>query len=189
MRASPAKVKGQRGLPLHNHVMGAARKSLAGPRELGREAGVSPDDHQAIRLWLRLLACSTQIEQSIRSLLRSQFATTLPRFDYLAQLNRFPEGLRMSLLSNHLMVTGANVTGLTDQLVSDGWVERISDPSDRRALIVRMTPAGKAWFDRMAAEHERWLLQLLGGLSAREMKQLHQLLGKLRGGMATPPRR
>lgn len=169
--------------------MGSVRKSPAGPRELGREAGVSPGDHQAIRLWLRLLACSTQIEQSIRSLLRSQFSTTLPRFDYLAQLNRFPQGLRMSLLSNHLMVTGANVTGLTDQLVSDGWVERIDDPSDRRALIVRMTPAGKAWFNRMAAEHERWLVQFLGGLSAREMKQLHQLLGKLRGGIGSVARR
>ncbi len=163
--------------------MGSARKTLESPRELGREAGVSSEDHQAIRLWLRLLSCSTQIEQSIRALLRSQFGTTLPRFDYMAQLNRFPEGLRMTSLSSHLMVTGANVTGLTDQLVSEGWVERAPDPSDGRALIVRMTPAGRAWFDRMAIEHERWVVELLGGLGARDMKQLHQLLGKLRENM------
>ncbi len=164
--------------------MRSARKTLQSHHELGREAGVSSGDHQAIRLWLRLLACSTQIEQSIRALLRSQFGTTLPRFDYLAQLHRFPEGLRMTSLSSHLMVTGANVTGLTDQLVSEGWVERIKDPHDRRALIVRMTPAGKAWFDQMAVEHERWLLELLGGLGDRDMKQLHQLLGKLRQSMS-----
>jgi DNA-binding MarR family transcriptional regulator len=101
----------------------------------------------------------------------------------MAQLNRFPEGLRMTSLSSHLMVTGANVTGLTDQLVAEGWVERVDDPSDRRALIVRMTPAGKAWFDRVAVEHERWLVDLLGGLGARDIKQLHQLLGKLRENM------
>ena len=94
----------------------------------------------------------------------------------------------MTSLSSHLMVTGANVTGLTDQLVSEGWVERIDDPHDRRALIVRMTPAGKAWFDQMAVEHERWLLQLLGGLGERDMKQLHQLLGKLRQSMAAARR-
>lgn len=175
------------GLPLHNRPMRSARKTLQSHRELGREAGVSSDDHQAIRLWLRLLSCSTQIEQSIRALLRSQFGTTLPRFDYLAQLDRFPEGLRMTSLSSHLMVTGANVTGLTDQLVAEGWVERVDDPHDRRALIVRMTPAGKAWFDQMAVEHERWLVQLLGGIGARDMKQLHQLLGKLRESM--PPSR
>jgi DNA-binding MarR family transcriptional regulator len=163
--------------------MGSARKTLGSLQELGREAGVSSGDHQAIRLWLRLLSCSTQIEQSIRTLLRSQFGTTLPRFDYMAQLNRFPEGLRMTSLSSHLMVTGANVTGLTDQLVAEGWVERVDDPSDRRALIVRMTPAGKAWFDRVAVEHERWLVDLLGGLGTRDIKQLHQLLGKLRENM------
>lgn len=166
--------------------MGSARKNSVRPRELGREAGLSSDDHQAIRLWLRLLACSTQIEQFIRTLLRSQFGTTLPRFDYMAQLNRFPEGLRMTSLSSHLMVTGANVTGLTDQLVAEGWVERIQDPSDRRVLIVCMTPAGKAWFDRVAVEHERWLVDLLGGLSTRDARQLHQLLGKLRRSMEQP---
>ena len=160
--------------------MDPSNKHGMSERELGREAGVSPDDHQAIRLWLRLLACSTQIEQSIRGLLRSHFGTTLPRFDYLAQLSRHPQGLRMSALSSHLMVTGANVTGLTDQLVAEGWVERLSDPSDRRALIVRITPGGQQWFDRMAVEHEKWLLQLLGGLNAREMAQLHELLGRLR---------
>jgi DNA-binding MarR family transcriptional regulator len=168
--------------------MGSARKTLGSLQELGREAGVSSGDHQAIRLWLRLLSCSTQIEQSIRTLLRSQFGTTLPRFDYMAQLNRFPEGLRMTSLSSHLMVTGANVTGLTDQLVAEGWVERVDDPSDRRALIVRMTPAGKAWFDRVAVEHERWLVDLLGGLGTRDIKQLHQLLGKLRENMGADRR-
>ncbi len=174
--------------PLHNAAMDAMPHPIAQARELGREAGVSPDDHQAVRLWLRLLACSTEIEQSIRSLLRSHFGTTLPRFDYLAQLNRFPQGLRMTSLSSHLMVTGANVTGLTDQLVSEGWVERLDDPSDRRALIVRRTPAGRAWFERMAVEHEQWLARLLGGLNPREMSQLHELLGKLRRGVGAQPR-
>jgi DNA-binding MarR family transcriptional regulator len=168
-------------------TMDSVNKRGASDRELGREAGISPDDHQAIRLWLRLLACSTQIEQSIRTLLRSQFGTTLPRFDYLAQLSRHPQGLRMSALSSHLMVTGANVTGLTDQLVGEGWVERLNDPSDRRALIVRITPAGQAWFDRMAVEHEKWLLQLLGGLNSREMAQLYELLGRLRKGIPASP--
>ncbi len=152
--------------------------------EMGREAGVSSRDHQAVRLWLRLLACSTQIEQTVRGRLRTRFATTLPRFDYLAQLDRHPQGLRMSALSSHLMVTGGNVTGLTDQLVGEGLVERVDDPQDRRAMIVRMTPQGRAWFAQMAVEHERWLAELFGGLGARELAQLYQLLGKLRQGMA-----
>jgi DNA-binding MarR family transcriptional regulator len=154
--------------------------------ETGREAGVSNRDHQAVRLWLRLLACSTQIEQTIRGQLRARFGTTLPRFDYLAQLDRHPGGLRMSALSAQLMVTGGNITGLTDQLVAEALVERVDDPQDRRAMIVRMTPAGRTWFAQMAVEHEAWLVELFGGLGAKDMAQLYQLLGKLRQGMAQP---
>ena len=156
--------------------------------ETGREAGVSTHDHQAVRLWLRLLACSTQVEQAIRGQLRQQFATTLPRFDYLAQLDRHPQGLRMKSLSDHLMVTGGNITGLTDQLVAEDLVERVDDPQDRRAMIVRMTAKGRARFAQMAVEHERWLAELFGDMSPRDMAQLHQLLGKLRQGISRQTR-
>ena len=57
--------------------------------------------------------------------------TTLSRFDYLAQLERHPQGLRMNALSRYLMVTGGNVTGLTDELEKDGFVAREADPDDR----------------------------------------------------------
>lgn len=146
----------------------------------GREAGLSHDDHQAVRLWLRLLTCSTQIEQVIRTQLRTQFGTTLPRFDYLAQLSRFPQGLRMKTLSEYLMVTGGNVTGLTDQLVAEGWVERIVDDEDRRSMIVRLTRSGKKQFGAMAEAHEQWLEQLLAPLGIKQSRELYDRLGLLR---------
>lgn len=147
---------------------------------MGREAGFEQDTHQAIRLWLRLLTCSTQIEQVIRSHLRTQFATTLPRFDYLAQLSRFPKGLRMKTLSEYLMVTGGNVTGLTDQLVAEGWVERIADSEDRRSMIVRLTREGRKKFAEMACSHEAVLEQLLSPLSNKKTQELYDQLGDLR---------
>lgn len=145
-----------------------------------REAHASQDHHDALRLWLRLLTCTMLIEREIRARLRKRFAITLPRFDLMAQLERNPQGLRMSELSRRLMVTGGNVTGLTDQLVAEGLVERQPVPTDRRAFTVRLTRAGKRAFDRMAAEHERWIVELLGGLSATELDRLHTLLGRLK---------
>lgn len=147
---------------------------------IGLEARVASDDHSAIKLWLRLLACGTQIEQEIRARLRQRFATTLPRFDYLAQLSRHPQGLRMNALSRYLMVTGGNVTGLTDQLVGEGLVERLPDPDDRRSLIVRLTAAGRARFGEMAAEHEAWLVELLDGFDRDVKAGLYAALGQLR---------
>ncbi|MBF5007565.1 MarR family winged helix-turn-helix transcriptional regulator [Diaphorobacter caeni] len=152
----------------------------------GREAGLSHDDHQAVRLWLRLLTCSTQIEQTIRSHLQAQFGTTLSRFDYMAQLSRFPEGLRMKTLSEYLMVTGGNVTGLTDQLVAEGWVERVVDEGDRRSMFVRLTASGQQQFDRMATEHERWLEQLFAPLGGTHAKALYDQLGELRRVLDQP---
>jgi len=146
----------------------------------GYEARTVETDHASLKLWLRLLACSTQIETEIRRRLRVQFGTTLPRFDYLAQLHRHADGLRMSELSRHLMVTGGSITGLTDQLEKEGWVQRESAPDDRRAFVLRLTPEGRAAFDRMAAAHEGWVIELLGGLNATERRTLHGLLGRLR---------
>ena len=168
-------------------MAGARKLELArvlGEAGIGREARVAPDDHRAVRLWLRLFACSAQIEREIRARLRQRFGTTLPRFDYLAQLERHPQGLKMNALSRYLMVTGGNVTGLTDQLVAAGHVQRQSDPADRRALIVCLTPAGREHFARMAAEPEAWLIELVGSFDGAAT--LHDLLGRLRVHLARP---
>ena len=153
---------------------------LRDAQELGHEARAGSGDHAALRLWLRLLACATQIEAEIRRRLRAQFGVTLARFDYMAQLYRYRDGLKMRELSRYLMVTGGNVTGLTDDLERDGLVAREASPSDRRAWILRLTPKGRRAFEAMAQEHERWILDLLGGLDERTVQQLYTQLGALR---------
>jgi DNA-binding MarR family transcriptional regulator len=155
-----------------------------GDDQIGLEARAQIDDHMETKIWLRLLACSTQIEHQIRDLLRVRFATSLPRFDYLAQLDRHPEGLRMNVLSRYLMVTGGNVTGLTDQLVKEGLVRRIVNPEDRRSWRVALTDKGRAEFAEMAAEHERWLVEMFKGLPAESRDALYEHLGHLRVHLA-----
>jgi DNA-binding MarR family transcriptional regulator len=145
-----------------------------------RDARLADGRHDALRLWLRLLACTTLIEGRVRGRLRERFATTLPRFDLMAQLARSPEGLRMGELSRRLMVSGGNVTGIVAALVKEGLVERRAIPGDRRAHAVRLTPEGARAFAAMAAEHERWVQDLLGGLAAADRERLHGLLGKLK---------
>ena len=157
-----------------------AIKPLLDDQSIGLEARVSSDDHHSLRLWLRLLACSTDIETEIRKRLRAQFGMTLARFDYLAQLYRHPHGLRMSALSRFLMVTGGNVTGLTDELVKDGLVQRQAEPDDRRSWRVNLTVKGRKAFEAIASVHESWVVQLFGDLDEADRHQLHTLLGKLR---------
>lgn len=147
------------------------------------ETRTTDDDHQALRLWLRLLACTNLVEAPLRQRLREQFAGSLPRFDLMAQLDRHPQGLKMRDLSRRLMVTGGNVTGLTDRLVAEGLVQRRDDPADRRTFIVSLTPEGKRQFRAMARAHEGWIVALFGGLSAAEQAQLFELLGRLKSSL------
>jgi DNA-binding MarR family transcriptional regulator len=147
---------------------------------MGLEARASKKDHQSIRVWLRLLSCSTEIEAEIRRRLRSQFQMSLARFDYLAQLHRHPEGLSMRALARYLMVTGGNVTGLTDELEEEGLVSREVMPEDRRSYSVTLTPNGRRKFEKVAAIHETWVVELLAGLKVGERDELYELLGKLR---------
>ena len=144
------------------------------------ETRATADDHRALRLWLRLLTCSQLIERQVRTRLRSRFGITLPRFDLLSQLERHPQGLKMNELSRLLMVTGGNVTGVVDQLVKEGLVERVDEPSDRRAWRVKLTRAGDKAFAEMARAHEEWVVELLSGVSRRDSDALMQLLARLK---------
>jgi DNA-binding MarR family transcriptional regulator len=144
------------------------------------ESRAHDDHHESLRLWLRLLTCTSLIEQRIRTRLREAFATTLPRFDLMAQLERNADGLTMGELSRRLMVSGGNVTGITDQLVRDGLVERRAIAGDRRAYAVRLTSRGKRAFDAMAAAHERWVVELLGGLDGAQRRRLYALLDRVK---------
>lgn len=147
---------------------------------MDRETASRTDDHQALRLWLRLLTCSQLIEREVRARLQGRFDTTLPRFDLMSQLWRYPDGLKMNELSRHLMVTGGNVTGIVDPLEKDGLVERTPEPADRRAYRVRLTRAGRKAFAEMARAHEGWIVELLGGLSKKEQAQTYRLLARMK---------
>jgi DNA-binding MarR family transcriptional regulator len=154
--------------------------ALSDAEELGHEGRAGKDDHAVLKLWLRMLASTTQIEAEIRKRLRERFDITLARFDYMAQLYRYQDGLKMRVLSRYLMVTGGNVTGLTDELEREGVVSRTASPDDRRAWIVSLTAKGRRSFEAMASEHEQWILEMFSGLDMKTVKQLHSQLGQLR---------
>jgi hypothetical protein len=60
---------------------------------------------QRLRLWLQMLKAVRYVEGSLREKLRSGYDTTLPRFDVLAALHAEPKGMKMSELSQHLVVS------------------------------------------------------------------------------------
>ena len=138
-----------------------------------------PADHEAeLRLWLRLLTCTTLIEGEVRRRLRDDFDVTLPRFDLMAQLDKAPNGMTLGELSQRMMVSNGNVTGLAERLVEQGLLDRRASPNDRRAQIVSLTAEGRRVFRTMARTHEDWIAEIFAELAAGEIEQLMTLLAK-----------
>ncbi|NYT66623.1 MarR family transcriptional regulator [Alcaligenaceae bacterium] len=144
------------------------------------ETRAVPEDHLSLRLWLRILTCTNLVENEIRSRLRTDFSTTLPRFDLMAQLLHSPNGMKMSDLSRHMMVTNGNITGITDQLEKEGMVERVKVANDRRSSLICLTMKGKRHVKKMAAQHETWIQTFFGDLSEKSRKDLFHALGELK---------
>ena len=136
-----------------------------------------------LRLWLRILSVSRTVEAELRERLRA-LDTTLPRFDVMAALHRAPSGLKMSALSTVLRVSNGNVTGIVDRLEAEGLAVRLPVEGDRRAMLVRLTPAGAAAFATLAAQHEAWVNELLGSVTAAEADHLIDQLQAVRNRLA-----
>jgi DNA-binding MarR family transcriptional regulator len=134
------------------------------------------DPRDRVRLWLRLLATTNEMERALRRRLRTEFATTLPRFDVMAALGRAPEGLSMSELSRRLMVSNGNTTVLVSALEREGRVRRSVSPTDRRSFTVELTDTGRRDFSRMAEMHASWVCDLLADIEEGSAAQLSQLL-------------
>ena len=135
---------------------------------------------QRLRLWLRLLGATREIETELRERMRVEFDTTLPRFDVMAALARAPEGLKMSELSRALRVSNGNVTGIIDRLAADGMVARAAIDGDRRATLVRLTGAGRAEFERMAVAHAGWIDARLAALDAGDLRVMVEGFQRIR---------
>jgi DNA-binding MarR family transcriptional regulator len=151
---------------------------VSAPLPATRQEGDKERDSKArLRLWIRLLRASRLIEGVARERLKSQFNATLPRFDVMAALYRGSDGMLMSEISRYLMVSNGNVTGIVDRLVADGLVARAQRNGDRRTSFISLTRKGRAAFSDMAAAHERWVDELLGGVSVRDAEQMS---GKLK---------
>jgi DNA-binding MarR family transcriptional regulator len=152
------------------------------PLDAETKVAERPADHEAeLRLWLRLLTCTALIEGEVRRRLRDAFDVTLPRFDLMAQLDKAPNGMTLGELSQRMMVSNGNVTGLAERLVEQGLLDRRASPTDRRAQLVSLTAEGRRVFRAMARTHEDWIADIFAGLAPDDIEALMQLLAKTKG--------
>ena len=149
------------------------------PLDAETKVAERPHDHKdELRLWLRLFTCKELIESEVRRRLRASFDVTLPRFDLMAQLDRAPKGMTLGELSQRMMVSNGNVTGLVERLVEQDLIDRRPSEKDRRAQIVTLTAEGRRFFRAMARANGGWIGEMLAELSQTDIETLLRLLGR-----------
>jgi DNA-binding MarR family transcriptional regulator len=122
------------------------------------------------RLWLQLLSLHGELFGSLNSILSTDFGLSLAKFDVLAQLDRYPDGLALGQLSQNLKVSGGNVSGLVQRLLADELISKEMSSEDRRSFIVRLTSKGEALFRKAADVHKKHLSKRLENVSAEELE-------------------
>lgn len=133
---------------------------------------------QSLRLWLRLFSCQSMIEDIIRVRLRDDHGITLPQFDVLAELDNAGKQLTMSELSQHLVVSNGNITGVIDRLERENFLKRVKSSEDRRVQYIQLTESGSQRFKKIATEHEAWVSNLFSALDRNEIDQMITTLKK-----------
>jgi len=164
-------------------IAGLTGRHRSCQREFGSEGSLMArrvDEKNALRAWFRLLLIHRTISRKIGSHFRAQFAISTARFDTLAQLDAAGGKMTMGELSSQLMVTSGNVTGLVDGMLADGLVRRRPHATDRRSVIIAMTPTGRKLFAKVRAALSRWIGEAMGDMGEAELAQLIALFGKLK---------
>ena len=137
------------------------------------------------RLWLQLLSLHGELFASLNSTLSSEFGLSLAKFDVLAQLDRYRDGMALGQLSQNLKVTGGNVSGLVQRLLTDNLISKEMSSEDRRSFIVRLTPKGDALFRKAVDVHKQHLGNRLDSIPAEELETALSVLRSLSSKLRT----
>jgi MarR family transcriptional regulator, transcriptional regulator for hemolysin len=101
----------------------------------------------------------------------SQFGTTRAQWVVLARLDRF-EGLKQSELAEMLDLQPITLTRLLDRLCSNGLIERRSDPNDRRAKRLFLTPTARPLLERLGELGEELMATALAGVERESVERI-----------------
>jgi DNA-binding MarR family transcriptional regulator len=138
---------------------------------------LTPSERARVGLWIRLARCYNLAMRDLRQGLREE--CTMPQFDVLAQLERSPDGLTFSALSEHLLVTAGNLTGIVDRLEKQGLAIRETNPKDRRQTFIKLTDKGREYCNKVIPQHTHEIAKMLSGLNDNTVQNLRSDLDRL----------
>ncbi len=146
-----------------------------------------PDaDVEALAAHLAVTSTAALLTRGIEAAIQNLgFDLTRPRYTIVRTLYLSPDNaIAQSELAQVLSVSGPNVTQLIDGLVTEGWVERVVSPTDRRVVHARLTQEGSEKAARLVPAVVDFMQTSCSQLNASEQVELRRLLDKVRLSVA-----
>lgn len=100
------------------------------------------------------------------------------------------EGVNQRDLADQMMIAPPTMSGIVSRMLKAGLVERRDDPGDKRAVRIYLTDSGRNTCEKVERAIAAVETDLIGGLSATQLRNTHRLLRDLRnnlGGHAPGP--
>ena len=136
--------------------------------------------HEKGELLSRLLGNYSRLSQELNSRMSKELSLSLAKYEVMLTIDRSPSGeMTMSNLSRELMVSNANMTGMTSRLLSDGYVEKKVLPADRRVYSVALTGKGRNILKAAHKKHGNWTRELMDCFAEEEVELMNGFLDKM----------
>lgn len=135
---------------------------------------------QKTRLMNRMIGNSSRLTQELNRKMKQELSISLAKYEVLLAITSADSGaITMSNLSRELLVSNANMTGMTTRLQADGLVHKKSLPSDRRVYSVALTEEGKDRLEIAKEKHGIWIRELMACIDNEEVNFMNNFLDKM----------
>jgi DNA-binding MarR family transcriptional regulator len=143
----------------------------------------------AIKICAALLRTGSEMLTAFESIF-SRYGLSHGRFLTLIVMNRTPaKEVNPSYLAKKVGVKRATMTGLLNGLEKGGFIERLTEPEDRRKVRVRLTDQGCHLLNQVLPGYYRQIAKTMSKLTEKERQDLMSLLQKVNQGLSSLHRR
>jgi MarR family transcriptional regulator for hemolysin len=153
--------------------------------QIYRDGGTTRDIRLTINLVLAARRWRSLLDERLRLIGQSA-----ARMEALAAIINSPSLSAQVDIAKRLRIEGPTMTRMVDTLESDGLVERLPDPADRRTKQLRLTPAGQAVLEQIFVIADELRDRLLAGISDERIEEhnafLEMLMERLDAGLPSP---
>lgn len=138
---------------------------------------MNPEKTETALHLLEVLFRANEKFRKLQSQLLVNSKLTIPQFGVLEILYRLGS-IHLKRISELMMVTGANITCVADNLEKEGLIKRVHSKEDRRVVLAELTSSGKQKIEQILPAYKENILSAASKLTEEEQKEVIQLLEK-----------